>query len=209
MSDIMKRRNKVWEEFRMEKKEYRSAVRSRKMIRQAFFELLKEKNFEKITVTDIVKRADVNRSTFYAHYPDVMGVVEEIQEEILEYTQNFMDHIDFKDFYENPKPYLQNIVKLVSENNELYRLLMTSTMAAKQLDQLKYILIDRTIETLDGHTYFKDRFEMEFATRFFMGGIVDVYTQWLYGVIDCSLDDITDQLANMVLQSTKILIKGR
>lgn len=191
----------------MEKKEYRSAARSRKLIRQAFFELLKEKNFEKITVTDIVKRADVNRSTFYAHYPDVMGVVEEIQEEVLEYTQNFMDNIDFKDFYENPKPYLQNIVKLVAENNELYRLLMTSAMAAKQLDQLKYIIIGRTIEALAAQNRFKDRFELEFSIRFFMGGIVDVYTQWLYGVIDCSLDDITEQLANMILHSTKVLMK--
>ena len=82
----------------MEKKEYRSAIRSRKMIRQAFFELLKEKNFEKITVTDIVKKAEINRSTFYAHYPDVMGVVEEIQQEILTYTQQFMENVDFQDF---------------------------------------------------------------------------------------------------------------
>jgi len=188
----------------MEKKEYRSAARSRKMIRQAFFEILKEKSFEKITVTDIVKRADVNRSTFYAHYPDVMGVVEEIQEEILEYTQNFMDNINFKDFYENPKPHLQSIVKLVAENNELYRLLMTSAMATKQLDKLKYIIIERTLETLEGTNRFESRFELEFATRFFMGGVVDVYTQWLNGVIDCSLEDITDQLANMLLYVTSV-----
>ena len=188
----------------MEKKEYRSAARSRKMIRQAFFEILKEKSFEKITVTDIVKRADVNRSTFYAHYPDVMGVVEEIQEEILEYTQNFMDNINFKDFYENPKPYLQSIVKLVAENNELYRLLMTSAMATKQLDKLKYIIIERTLETLEGTNRFESRFELEFATRFFMGGVVDVYTQWLNGVIDCSLEDLTDQLANMLLYATSV-----
>lgn len=188
----------------MEKKEYRSAARSRKMIRQAFFEILKEKSFEKITVTDIVKRADVNRSTFYAHYPDVMGVVEEIQEEILEYTQNFMDNINFKDFYENPKPYLQHIVKLVAENNELYRLLMTSAMATKQLDKLKYIIIERTLETLEGTNRFESRFELEFATRFFMGGVVDVYTQWLNGVIDCSLEDLTDQLANMLLYATSV-----
>ena len=191
----------------MEKKEYRSAARSRKMIRQAFFEILKEKSFEKITVTDIVKRADVNRSTFYAHYPDVMGVVEEIQEEILEYTQNFMDNINFKDFYENPKPHLQSIVKLVAENNELYRLLMTSAMATKQLDKLKYIIIERTLETLEGTNRFESRFELEFATRFFMGGVVDVYTQWLNGVIDCSIEDLTDQLANIVLHSTKVLLK--
>lgn len=188
----------------MEKKEYRSAVRSRKLIRQAFFELLKEKNFEKITVTDIVKKADVNRSTFYAHYPDVMGVVEEIQEEIIEYTQRFMESMDFKDYYQNPKPYLQHLVKLVADNSELYRLLMTSAMAAKQLDQLKNILIERTIETINVPDVFKDKFEFEFSVRFFMGGVADVYTQWLYGVIDCSLDELTDQIANMIQRAAKI-----
>ena len=186
-----------------EKKEYRSAIRSRKMIRQAFYETLKEKSFEKITVTDIVKKADVNRSTFYAHYPDVMGVVEEIQEEILHYTQNFMENIDFKDFYKNPKPHLQNIVKMVAENNELYRLLMTSAMATKQLEKIKYILIERTIETVKAPELFKDRFALEFSVRFFMGGVADVYTQWLYGEIDCSLEELTDQLSEMILKTTE------
>jgi len=191
-----------------EKKEYRSAIRSRKLIRQAFYEILKEKNFEKITVTDIVKKADVNRSTFYAHYPDVMGVVEEIQEEILDYTQKFMEEIDFHDFYTNPKPYLQNIVKLVAENNELYRLLMTSAMAAKQLEQIKYILVERTIATVKAPELFKDKFELEFSVRFFMGGVVEVYTQWLYGVIDCSLEELTDQLAEIILKMTEALKLG-
>lgn len=189
----------------MEKKEYRSAVRSRKMIRQAFFELLKEKAFEKITVTDVVKKAEINRSTFYAHYPDVMGVVEEIQEEILNYTQNFMKNVDFNEFYENPKPYLNQLIQLVAENKELYRLLMTSSMVAKEMDQLKYIMIDRIIETLDGNDRFQSKFDLEFATRFFMGGVVDVYTQWLYGVVDCSLEELTDQLANMIIRSAKVI----
>lgn len=189
----------------MEKKEYRSAVRSRKMIRQAFFEILKEKAFEKITVTDVVKKAEINRSTFYAHYPDVMGVVEEIQEEILDYTQNFMKNVNFNDFYENPKPYFNQLIQLVAENKELYRLLMTSSMVAKEMDQLKYIMIDCIIETLDGNDRFQSKFDLEFATRFFMGGVVDVYTQWLYGVVDCSLEELTDQLANMIIRSAKVL----
>ena len=179
------------------------------MIRQAFFELLKEKSFEKITVTDVVKKADVNRSTFYAHYPDVMGVVEEIQQEIIEYTQSFMENVDFKDYYENPKPYLKNIVKLVEENNELYRLLMTSAMATKQFEELKYILIDRTLETLEVPEGFKDKFEFEFSVRFFMGGVVDVYTQWLYGVIDCSLDELTEQLTHMIQRSAGMFLLNK
>ena len=187
-----------------EKKEYRSAIRSRKLIRQAFYEILKEKDLEKITVTDIVKKADVNRSTFYAHYPDVMGVVEEIQIELLEYTQGFMDAIDFKDFYEDPKPHLLNIIKMVAENNELYRLLMNSAMVKKQMDQLKNIMIERIIATLDEPDWFEDELSKKFSVRFFLGGIADVYTQWLEGVIDCSIEELTDQLAELVVRMTAV-----
>lgn len=193
----------------MDKKEYRSAIRSRKMIRQAFYEILKEKNFEKITVTDIVKKADVNRSTFYAHYPDVMGVVEEIQAEILDYTQKCMEEINFRDFYTNPKPYLQDIVNMVAENNELYRLLMTSAMASKQLDRIKYILIERTIATVDAPELFPDKLALEFSVRFFMGGVIEIYTQWLYGEIKCSLEELTDQLADMILRTTSSILGGK
>lgn len=186
-----------------EKKEYRSAVRSRKLIRQAFFELLKEKSFEKITVTDIVKAADINRSTFYAHYPDVMGVIEEISDEILKYTHVFMDGVEFSDFFDNPLPHLKNIIKVAEENMELYRLLCSSAMGAEQLDRLKNVLIERTIKTIDKPETYKNSFEFEFAVRFFMGGIVDVYTQWLVGKIDCSLEEITEQLAKMIVRASE------
>lgn len=59
-----------------QKKEYRSAIRSRRLIRESLISLLKEKDISKITVKDIVDCADLNRATFYAHYPDVRGVME-------------------------------------------------------------------------------------------------------------------------------------
>ena len=183
-----------------DKKEYRSAIRSRKLIRQAFTELLKEKSLEKITVTDIVKKADINRSTFYAHYPDVMGVVEEIQEEVLSYTASFMEKVNFKDFFENPRPYLQEIVRLTEENNEFYRLIYNqSNIAIQKLDEMKEILIGRTLKTIEIKDKEQRLLELEFSIRFFMGGVVDVYTQWLNGKIHCSLEEITDQLAKLIM----------
>ena len=44
--------------------------RTRALIQQAFAELLQEKGFQAITVKDITQRAEVNRATFYAHFPD-------------------------------------------------------------------------------------------------------------------------------------------
>ena len=40
-------------------------------IRDAFFLILKEKELEKITVSDIIKRAGIVRSTFYNHYENI------------------------------------------------------------------------------------------------------------------------------------------
>lgn len=62
----------------MAKAEYRSALRSKKLITDALVELLDEKTLDKITVTDIVKKADINRGTFYAHYENVSDVVTSI-----------------------------------------------------------------------------------------------------------------------------------
>lgn len=184
-----------------EKKEYRSAIRSRKLIRQAFLELLKEKTFEKITVTDIVKRADINRSTFYAHYPDVMGVIDEIQEEILDYCQKTLDKVDFSEFFENPSVALNDIIKILEENHELYRLLMHSTMATQQLDQIKVILLEKTMKNFAIAERYEDSFEFEFQLRFFMGGVVDVYSQWLNNEIDCSINDLTEQISRLIIRA--------
>ncbi len=51
--------------------------RTRALIQKAFGELLPEKEFRDITVQDITERAEVNRATFYAHYPDKYALLEE------------------------------------------------------------------------------------------------------------------------------------
>ena len=186
-----------------EKKEYRSAVRSRKLIRRAFMDLLKEKSFEKITVTDIVNLAEINRSTFYAHYPDVLGLIEEIQIEVVDYMQNVLGGIDFKDFLQNPKPVLNEIVKMTEENNELYRLLADSNIAVKQLTSIKNILIERTLKSIEIPDIEGESFEKEFVVRFFTGGVVDIYLEWLSGEIDCTIDEITEELAKVIMRFSK------
>ncbi|MCP4424964.1 MAG: TetR family transcriptional regulator [Chloroflexi bacterium] len=48
----------------------RRAVRSRRLIVEAWRELILEKEYKKISVSDIVERADIGRATFYAHFED-------------------------------------------------------------------------------------------------------------------------------------------
>jgi AcrR family transcriptional regulator len=48
----------------------RRVRRTRRIIGEAFVALILEKGYARVTVQDILDRADVGRSTFYAHYRD-------------------------------------------------------------------------------------------------------------------------------------------
>ena len=53
------------------------------VIREAFFALLGEVGFAKMTVADICRRADINRGTFYLHYEDKFALLDALIDEAL------------------------------------------------------------------------------------------------------------------------------
>ncbi|SEK65622.1 TetR/AcrR family transcriptional regulator [Nonomuraea pusilla] len=60
----------------------RRVRRTRELLRRALVELILETGYDRITVQHIIDRADVGRSTFYAHYTDkddlLLGNLEEL-----------------------------------------------------------------------------------------------------------------------------------
>lgn len=50
-------------------------VRTKEILRDAFWELLEEKPYNKITVQDIVDCCHVNRNTFYYHFQDIPSLM--------------------------------------------------------------------------------------------------------------------------------------
>ena len=74
-----------------EKREDRRTQYSKRVIREALYELMQEKPLNKITVTEICALADVNRSTFYAYYTDIFNLHESIIKEF--YTVQKLDRV--------------------------------------------------------------------------------------------------------------------
>lgn len=64
--------------------EDRRAARTQRLLKQALMELMHSMRYEDITVQHIIDRADVGRSTFYAHYTDKDELAKQFFEEMLE-----------------------------------------------------------------------------------------------------------------------------
>lgn len=60
----------------------RRTRKTQEAIFRAFTELLNEKGYEKIRIQDIIDRADVGRSTFYAHYASKEALLEALCQDL-------------------------------------------------------------------------------------------------------------------------------
>jgi len=82
MSDTEQNRGAV----RKEKDEPadRRAARTRRLINEALMDLMHSRSFEQITVQDIIDKADIGRTTFYAHFKDKEDLATQFFEEKME-----------------------------------------------------------------------------------------------------------------------------
>lgn len=68
----------------MNRKTDRRSLYTRERIKTACYQLLQKKPMEQISITELCKAADINRSTFYLHYQDVPDVYKNMLTEILD-----------------------------------------------------------------------------------------------------------------------------
>ena len=181
-----------------EKKLYRNAIRSRQMIRTAFMQLLEEKPVEKITATDIIQRANINRSTFYAHYPDARGITDEIVGEVTKMFQNMLCQIDFSVFFDDPMPILKKVMDFLQENQGLHQKLLRSSLAMEQLEQLKRALCHQVLSAPNLPVENPNSLGTVIRVHMLLGGLIDTYRQWLMGEIPCSMDEAAWEIAAII-----------
>jgi len=67
----------------------RRVQKSRQAIRDAFVALMKEKDFDHITVQDIAERANVSRKTFYLHFLDKYDLLDRVMEDAIREMDEF------------------------------------------------------------------------------------------------------------------------
>ncbi len=178
------------------KAEYKSAIRSRKLICMALADLLQEKPMDKITVTDIVNRADINRGTFYAHYMDIPDVVNHLIDAACTTIQEALQEqlaIDAND----PAILLRHLQILLENDLEFYRKVLTSNASIPILEKLRNIYLDymkeheRQFSTTTHEKYV-------FMIMFSSGGIINMYRDWFAGKMPFTFDELTEQAIQTV-----------
>jgi len=125
----------------------RRVLRTRKALRSALLELIKEKGYDSIAVEEITQRANLGRATFYLHYKDKEDLLVDEFNEIVNERARTISAIPFSDWL----PALENSDH-TTENKLATPLLMAFQHVANHADLYKVLLknekSDRTLERI-------------------------------------------------------------
>jgi len=175
----------------MAKAEYRSSLRSKKLVKDALVELLDEKTLDKITVTDIVKKADINRGTFYAHYDNVLDVVASIFQSAYEILTNSIHDIHENTDYDMSMM-LKELQTVIEENFDFYRKIFSSDINMKIYEELFNVLISYILEH-ENEISNVTHAAFVFYTSFYAGGVIKLYRDWFIGNLPMTFDELTER----------------
>lgn len=92
-------------------------------IYDAFFLLLQEKELDKITVADVIKKAGIVRSTFYNHYENIPALVTAIEDKTIDDIFTLMDSFHPKNDKDMCKSFYLTICNYTMTNQFLANLL--------------------------------------------------------------------------------------
>ena len=90
-------------------------IKTEKAIRKTFHELLQEKDISKITVKELTERAEINKTTFYAHYETLPDLVNTLETENINYIINNLDQVQL--LYTNPDLFIDNLYHNLKDCN--------------------------------------------------------------------------------------------
>ena len=195
-----------------ESKYFNTAVKMNK----ALLALLEKKDFEYITVSEICKAANVNRSTFYLHYETIGDLLDETTQYMLDgftsyfsldlksITNNFADcELDELNFI--TEEYLYPYLSYIKENNRIF---LTALSHAKSFgfDSVFQRLFENIFNPI------LDRFnypvgDRKYVMMFYLNGINSIVTEWLKDLCDKSIEEITTIIYECIFGLENNLLK--
>lgn len=183
----------------MAKAEYRSSIRSKNLIKKAVAKLIHEKELSKITVSDVIREADISRGTFYAHFPDIQSVFEQIETEEVKKLVNLVNRAQSEDTdIQDTNSFLSVIFNHLYSDFEYYKMLMQSCFLNNYLCRIIDIYYEETLNKLLSRDSTKDEAEANLFMTYTTAGAKDVIIGWLQGRIKGTPDELAKRLARML-----------
>lgn len=186
----------------MDKKTDRRVLKTKRAIYNAFVELLSEKEINHITITDISKKADINRKTFYNYYSNTYEVMEEIENLTADTFIKRLDAIEFTNMTDFLTEIFSQFTEIINSDLDFFSHLFKTNNRS--------ILIVKIVEAIKQYIRKRIEKEQEFDIQkfnivadFYIPGILSVYMNWFINNHNIPIEELSHILTDLILHGTE------
>ena len=174
--------------------------RSQAAIRSAVVSLISEKPTQDITAKDVAERALINKKTFYAHYPSVRAVLQEIENDAVSEVSGIVESGDVSTPSGLSKV-LAQLKALSTNDGSAFGALVRTPARTLLSERLRRELSGRLggLSSVSSQLSASLSSGVSCAVDFAAGGIVSLLASWLFGERVMS----EDELSQAVIQSVR------
>lgn len=179
-----------------ELKQDRKTRYTRMVLQDSLVELMKLKPISKITIKEICENADINRTTFYAHFTDQYDLLHTIEDQTLLWAKKMLTSLIETDIKESKK-IIESIFSYFVENSNHLQVLMSEQGDIdfqKKLFSLIYEQCDKAPSDLAKFNLAAN----EFYFVFVVNGSVGIIQHWLKTGLKKSAKEMADIICDII-----------
>ena len=183
----------------MEKTDLR-IIKTNKILFDALLTLMKEKNFEKIKISDICEVALINRSTFYAHYEDKYDLLIALIEEL---KNTFLNELKENEYNSISKEYFMNLLKILIEHTDQNRSIYTSILSNNKNGLFIDFIMDVANRDIanrlkNNKDIINSNIPIDTITKFYLGGIINLGLDWILNKDKYTKEELLSYLDKLI-----------
>lgn len=177
----------------------RRVIKTEIAIKEAFVKLAAERDFRKITISALAAEANIDRKTFYLHYPSIEALMQALAKE--EAKRMAIELRNAADLHKNsldPTELMTEIKRVTNERSSFAdsagaRALTAYVPIDDLLAYLEKPLTEELLKLSDVDDP-REAMHLSYGVTFLVAGLLAVYKRWVVEQPDETLEDISDYL---------------
>ena len=174
----------------------RRVLYTKMFLKESLLDLMKEKPIDKITPTELCRRAEINRNTFYKHYYTTRDLLQEIEDE---FSAQIVESLGAKLHQNDTLQLLQQICQIVLDKKEFCKILLSANGDPAFMQDVIMLGKGFILQSWEEMGVQLSEEKMEIAFAFIISGSVAIMRTWAAGDMSIPPQEIAELINRLTL----------
>ncbi len=179
---------------------------TRMVLEDSLIELLQKKHIDKISVKEICEKADINRSTFYAHYSDPNDLLQRIVQSAMNDLNDYMDNFSYLDSGAESIQIISRIFEYIIANAGLFKVILGENGDIALQKKIMMIVQQEGMKDWWSKIELNEEF-VEYLLLFGVNGSVGIVQKWLQNGMKQSASEMAEIIVTLTFKGYSAYIK--